>query len=137
VKKLVVLVSLLMACDSAERHDAEGVANAVLRFRRADLPGTPEAVDALKATPCTAQAACATKDTCLVAGDQIAQALRLKGEVEKILPRLENGTLAKDSLEAQTLPSRLDQADVSLKKGFAALPACDESVAALKRRYRL
>ena len=128
---------LLAGCDAAERHDAANVVTAIGRFRTADLPSTPAAVDALASTPCANALSCGTKDVCLKAGTDIAQALRLKNEVEKLLPALENGTLAKDSLEAQTLPSRLDQADIMLKKGFDALPSCDESVQALKKKYRL
>ena len=138
MKKIVLYAALVLpACDAADRHDAANVLTAVGRFRTADLAGTPAAVDALQSIPCANALSCGTKDKCLVAGNQIAQGLRLKGEVEKLLPKLEDGTLAKDSLEAQTLPSRLDQADTSLKTGFAALPACDESVLALKSKYRL
>jgi len=138
VKKIVLFAALVLpACDAAERHDATNVVNAIVRFRTADLASTPAAVEALQGTPCANALSCGTKDKCLVAGNQIAQGLRLKGEVEKLIPKVEAGTLSRDSLEAQTLPSRLDQADASLKTGFAALPACDESVIALKAKYRL
>jgi len=138
VKQLLLLGGLVLAgCDAADRHDAVNVITAIGRFRTADLPGTPAAVDALASTPCANALSCGTKDVCLNAGTDIAAALRLKNEVERLLPGLENGSLPKDSLEAQTLPSRLDQADVILKKGFAALPACDERVRALKSKYRL
>lgn len=135
-KILVGLLLLLGACDSAARQSATVVVNAVIRFRTADLAGTPAAVEALRATPCTEES-CPTKQACLAAGDSIAQGLRIKGEVEQMIPKAERKELAPDSIEVLTMPSRLEQADALLKKGFDALPACDESMQGLKRKHRL
>ncbi len=135
---LVPLIFLpLVACDSAERRDAETVVVAVTRFRTADNASTPAMVDALKATPCHAPDVCKTRDDCAATGEATAKALRLKNEVAKALPALESGTLSKDSPEAKELPKKLDEAEVLLKQGHDGLAKCDEEVQALKRKHRI
>lgn len=136
MKKIWLALVLLVACDSAARREATVVVNAVIRFRTADLAGTPAAVDALKATPCGTES-CATKESCVAAGEPIAQGLRIKGEVEQLIPKAERKELAPDSIEVLTMSSKLEQADALLKKGFEALPACDEQMQGLKRKHRL
>lgn len=125
-----------IGCESAERRDAETVVSAIRRFRSANNVSTPAAVDALKGTPCTAPDVCTARDTCLVAGEATAKALRLKSEVEQGLAALDKGTLAKDSPEAQAMPKKLDEAEALLKKGLEGLPACDEQVLALRKKHR-
>ena len=49
-----VALAVLAGCDGAERRDAASVVTAVARFRSADNASTPAMVEALKATPCTA-----------------------------------------------------------------------------------
>jgi hypothetical protein len=132
---LLLLLLSFVACDSADRQDAASVVSAIRRFRSADNASTPSAVDALKATPCSSDDACRTKQTCLVSGEATANALRLKSEVEQGLVDLERGTLAKDSPEAKEMPKKLDQAETLLKKGLEGLPACDEQVVALRRKH--
>lgn len=134
---LLALTMASMACDSAERRDAETVVAAVTRFRTADNASTPAMVEALRATLCTAPDVCKTRDECVAAGEATSKALRLKAEVEKGLAALEKGALAKDSPEAQELPKKLDEAETLLKKGHEALPKCDEQVQALKRKHRI
>lgn len=133
----LLLLSLLVGCDSAERRDAETVLAAVRRFRTADNASTPAMVDALKATPCVAPDACKTRDDCVAVGEATAKALRLKAEVEKGIAAVEKGALAKDSPEAQELPKKLEEAETLLKQGHDGLATCDEQVQALKRKYRL
>jgi len=138
--RLVIAVAAgatLVACESSERRDAESVLAAIGRFRTADNAAIPAAVDALKATPCTAPDACRTRDACLAAGEPTAKALRLKAEVERGLDALEKGTLAKDSPEAQDMPRKLEEAEELLNEGRAALAECDEQVRALKRKHRI
>jgi hypothetical protein len=124
-------------CDSADRRDAQVVVSAIRRFRSADNPSTPAAVDALKATPCSAPDVCQAKDTCLVAGEATAKALRINSEVQQGLAALDKGTLVRESSEAQELPKKLDESRQLLKKGEEGLPSCDEQVQALKRKHRI
>jgi hypothetical protein len=133
----LVVAGLVVGCDGAERRDARTVLEAVTRYRTADHPATPAAVDALKATPCSAADACRTRDACIASGEPTARALRLKGEVERGLSALEKGALAKDAPEAQALPAKLDEAEALLKQGHDALAACDAEVQALKRKHHL
>jgi hypothetical protein len=134
---VLTAVASLAACESAERRDAQVVLEAVVRFRKADGPSTPAAFDALKATPCVAPDVCHARDVCLAAGDPVAKGFRLKAEVERDLAALHDGTLPKDSPEAQDMPRKLEEAEELLKKGRAALAACDEAALALKRKYRI
>lgn len=126
-----------LGCDGEKRQEAERLVVAVERFRRADNPGKPAAVDALRGVPCSASDVCRARDACLASAEATAKALRLKSEVEQGLAALERGALAKDSPEAQALPEKLDDAESLLKEGFEALPKCEEEITALKRRYRL
>jgi hypothetical protein len=134
---VVVAVLPLVACESADRRDARSVLMAVARYRLADLPSTPAAVDALKKTPCATGDSCAARDTCAEAGEATARALVLKEEVGRTIAAVESGAVAKDSPEARALEGKLDEAELLLKKGHDALPACDEKLDVLKRRYRL
>lgn len=137
MKRALALVVLLVACDSGERREAAVLAQAVERFHIAENPQKPSAVEALRAVPCSAAEVCRARDACLAAAEPTAKALRLKSEVEKGLAALEKGALAKDSPEARALPAKLDEAETLLKEGFQALPACDDQVAALKKKHRL
>jgi hypothetical protein len=137
VAALLPLALLLLACETADRRDAQSVTMAVARFRVADLPSTPAAVDALKKTPCATVDSCAARDTCAEAGDATARALVLKEEVGRTIAAVEAGTVAKDSPEARALEGKLDEAEALLKKGHDALPACDEKLDVIKRKYRL
>lgn len=131
------IASSTTACDSADRRDARVVLSAIQRFRSSDNPSTPSAVDALRATPCSAPDACQAKETCLIAGDATAKALRLNAEVQQGIAALDNGTLNPETAAAQELPKKLDESRKLLKTGEDALPACDEQVQALKRRHRI
>ncbi len=134
--KKILVVLLLVACDGAERRDAETVVAAVQRFRTADYATTPAAVAELRKIPCAAPEVCNARETCIVAGDAMSRAIVLKTEAARGVAALEKGILAKDSDEARALPQKLDEAEVLLKKGHDALPACDEQVQALKRKHR-
>ena len=126
----------LIACESADRAEAQRVVAAVDRFRQAQNPDKPAAADALRAVPCSAPDVCRTRDACLATADTWGRAIRLKSEVEKGLDALEKGTLSKDSPEAKALPKKLDEAEALLKQGHDALQGCDDQVMALKRKHR-
>src|SRR5262249_19179023 len=136
-RMLAALVLLAAACDSAQRRDAASVVAAVERFRVADLPSTPAAVDALTKTPCASQETCDARDVWARAGAATARSLVLKDEVGKTIAAVESGALPRESPEAQGLSKKLDEAEAALKAGHDGLPACDERVQALKRKYRL
>ena len=125
---------VLLACEGGERREAERLADAIVRFRHASNAEEPATAADLRKVSCTTEDVCRTRDTCLVAADGIAKALRLKNEVEKGIADLDAGKLSLD--DAQSLPQKLDEADRVLKDGYTALPACDTQLAALKKRYR-
>lgn len=133
----IAFVLALLACDGAERRDAESVVLAVTRFRTADHAATPAMVEALRMTPCNAPDVCKTRDDCVAVGEATSKALRLKAEVERGLAALEKGALAKDSAEAKELPKKLDDAETLLKQGHEGLTKCDEQVQALKRKHHI
>ena len=133
----VIVATLLVACDSAEKQDAASVLEAIHRFRTAENDALPNMVEQLKATPCKFDDSCHAKQVCAALGDDTAKALRLKNEVELGLNAVEKGTLAKDSPEALSFEKKLDDAAALLKKGHDGLPECDAAVESLKRKYRL
>lgn len=137
VALVLVLGAVSIACDGAERRDAEGVVLSVTRLRGADFAATPAMVEALRATPCVAVDVCKAREVCLAAGDDVTKGLRLKSEVESGLVSLEKGTLRREAPEARALPQKLEEAEALIQRGRAALPACDEHVQALKRKHRI
>jgi hypothetical protein len=110
---------------------------AVDRFRKAENSGKPAAVEALRAVKCSAADVCKARDACLASAEATAKAMRLKSEVEQGLSAIEKDATPRDSNEARALPAKLDEAESLLKEGFSLLPACDDEIMALKRRYRI
>lgn len=140
MKRCKMIVAFLfvagaLACDPG-RREAEAVGTAVARFRSADNASMPAMLDTLKSTPCSAADVCKTRDACVESGSSTVKGLLLKSEVEKSIRALEKGALAKDSIDAQVLPSKLDEAERLLKQGFDGLSKCDDEMHALKRKYR-
>jgi hypothetical protein len=130
-------VVLLGACNAGARQEAAQVVEAVDRFRKADNAGKPATVETLRAVKCSAADVCKARDACLASAEATAKALRVKSEVEQGLSAVEKGTMPRDSEAARSLPAKLDEAESLLKEGFAALPACDDQVMALKRKYQI
>ena len=130
-----VLLPLLASCSSGGRQEAAQVAEAMDRFRKADNAAKPATVDALRSVKCTKTDVCRARDACLASAEATAKSLRLKNEVEQGLNAVEKGTMPKDSPAARALGTQLDEAETLLKEGFAALPACDDQIMALKRTY--
>jgi hypothetical protein len=146
VKSLVRLVLVavvfsaplaLAACDSAERKDAQLVLDAIRRFRQAQAEDIPPLVEALKATPCKFDDACKAKSECLKTGEPTAKAIKLKANAERVLNGIDSGKVDTTSTDALTVLTGLDEASKLLKEGQAAIPACDEAVDAMKRKYSL
>ena len=127
----------LSACESGARQEAAQVVEAVDRFRKADNPGKPAAVEALRAVKCSAADVCKARDACLASAEATAKSMRLKSEVEQGLSAVEKDAMPRDSDEARALPAKLDEAESLLKEGFSLLPACDDEIMALKRRHRI
>jgi hypothetical protein len=125
------------ACTAAGKQEAAQVVEAMDRFRKADNAAKPAMVATLRAVKCSAQDVCKTRDACLASAEATSKALKLKSEVEQGLNAVEKGTLPKESPEAKALGTKLDDAESLLKEGFAALPACDDQIMALKRTYQL
>ena len=126
---------LLLSCTSGGRQEAAQVAEAMDRFRKADNASKPAHVGALRAVKCSAVDVCKARDACLASAEATSKSLVLKSEVEQALAAIEAGKLSKESPEARGLALKLDDSTTFLDEGFAALPACDEQVLALKRKY--
>lgn len=133
----VGLVALVPACGTGSKQEAAQVVEAVERFRRADNAAKPDTVGTLRAVKCSASDVCKARDACLAAAEATSRALRIKSEVEQGLLAIEKDAMARDAPEARALPAKLDEAESLLKEGFAALPACDDHVMGLKRKYSL
>lgn len=133
----IVLVAALLgpSCTSGARQEAAQVAEAMDRFRKADNASKPAMVGTLRAVKCSATDVCQARDACLASAEATAKSLRLKSEVEQAIAAIDAGTLAKDSPQAQGLALKLDETSTLLDEGFAALPACDDQIMALKRKY--
>lgn len=125
----------LAGCDSAEKKDAQVVVDAIRRFRQAQTEDIPVLVEALKATECKFEDSCAAKRECLKTGEPTAKAIKLKAKAERVLADIDSGKVDTTSADALTVLTGLDEASKLLKEGQAAIPACDESVEALKRKY--
>jgi hypothetical protein len=126
-----------IACNSGARQEAAQVVEAVDRFRKADNAAKPATVESLRSVKCTAADVCKARDACLASAEATAKALRLKSEVEQGLTAVETDAMPSDSPAARALPAKLDEAESLLKEGFTALPACDDQVMALKRKYQI
>jgi hypothetical protein len=145
VKSLNALIPLsalalalgVTACDSAERKDAQVVVEAIRRFRQAQTDDIPPLVEALKATECKFEDSCKAKQECLKTGEPTAKAIKLKANAERVLAGIDAGKIETTSADALSVLTGLDDATKLLKDGQAAIPACDESVEALKRKYSL
>jgi hypothetical protein len=130
-------VLFFAACNAGARQEAAQVVEAVDRFRKADNAGKPATVETLRAVKCTAADVCKARDACLASAEATAKALRLKSEVEQGLTAIETDATPRDSEAARALPAKLDEAESLLKEGFSLLPACDEQIMDLKRKYRI
>lgn len=126
---------LATGCDSAERKDAQVVIEAIRRFRQAQAEDIPPLVEALRATECKFEDSCRAKTACLKTGEPTAKAIRLKAKAERVLAGVDSGKVETDSADALSLLKGLDEASALLKEGQGAIPACDEAVEALKRKY--
>jgi len=131
------LAALFLACDSTEKREAEQVVFAVDRYRKADNPSKPAAVESLRATSCSAAEVCRARDACLASAEATVRALKLKSEVEQALNAITTDAMAKDSDEARMLPFKLDEAEGLLKEGFDRIQPCDDQIMALKRKHRI
>jgi hypothetical protein len=129
-------VASLAACDSGARSDAQRLASAVERYRRADNPSKPSTIDAIRSAPCSADDVCRAKAACLATAEPTAKALTIQHEVEVALRALDAGTLPKDSPKAKGLFAKVDAAEALLNEGHGKLTACDDQILALKQKYR-
>jgi len=132
----VLLSSVLLACPSSKQEAASLVA-AVDRFRKAENVDKPEREKAIAQAACADAEVCEAKRLCDTSAKATAAGLLLKGEVERGLAALENGTLAKTDDAAKALPAKLDEAERLVREGHAEMPACDQKILALRGRYDL
>jgi hypothetical protein len=126
---------LVPSCTSRGRQEAAQVAEAMDRFRKADNASKPATVGSLRAVKCSVTDVCHARDACLASAEATSKSLVLKSEVEQTLSAVEKGTMLTDAPAARALGGKLDEAETLLKEGFAALPACDDQIMALKRKY--
>lgn len=134
---LVFAASLACACEGGARQEADSLARALDRFRRADNADKANAIHDLRATRCTADDVCRARKECLAYAEPTVRALVLKADVEKALASLERDAMAASSEEARSLPAKLDDAERLLKEGMDHLEPCDGEVQALRRKHRL
>ena len=127
----------VLACDGPDRRDAERIVSLVGRIRSVEGSMTPTALAELKAAPCNLIEVCRTRDACLVSLEATSKALTLKSEVEIGVTAMELGKLQRESPEAKELAKKLDEASRLLDEGHERLPACDESLQGLHRRFRI
>ena len=135
MKRLALLVLVLAACDGDAKREAQSLATAVERFHRADNRNKAPAAATLRAVTCRATDVCAARAKCVAAADAWGESMSLTDEVIDGLAKLENGTLAKESPEAQALVGKRDRADKRLDEAQQLLPECDDAVRAIKRAY--
>ena len=138
VVAVVVVLALAPACactSGGARQEAAQVAEAMARFRKADNATKPSMVGTLRAVKCSATDVCQARDACLASAEATTRSLVLKSEVEQALVKIDAGTLSKESPEAQGLALKLDETSTLLDEGYKALPACDDAIMALKRKY--
>ncbi len=133
--RLSVLLACTASCSQGARQEAAQVAEAMDRFRKAENPSKPAMLSALANVQCSHPDVCSARAACVASAEPTATSLRLKSEVEQALRAVEKGNLAKDTAEAEALGPKLDQAETLLKQGFAALPACDDHIMRLRRKY--
>ena len=131
-----IIALTALSCTSGDRTEAAQVAETMDRFRKAPNAGKPDMLAPLRKASCSATDVCQARDACLASADATSRSLVLKNEVEQALVQLDAGTLSRDSLEAQGLAAKLDESQKLLDEGFRLLPACDDQVIALKRKYR-
>jgi len=129
--------ALVTGCDASDKREAGSLVKAMERVHRADNAGKPAAVDALREVRCSADDVCRARTACLVSGEAIARALRLRAEVGAGIAELDAGTLVASSEKAKALPLKLAEAESLLAEGNRLLPGCDDQLMALRRKHQL
>lgn len=109
--------------------------SAVDRYRRVDNAQKPAAAAEIEKVACSDPEVCETKRLCLESAKATSRALVLKAEVERGLADLEAGRLSKDDPKAKELQQKLDESARLLGEGYRAMPACDDKMLVLKRKY--
>jgi hypothetical protein len=127
-----LLLSLTAACTSPGKREAAGLAEVVDRYRRAENAAKGGPAEAVVSFPCTDADVCSTKQACMAAISPTVRALALKDDVAARLADIENKRTAADSVEAQGLPQKLDEAERLLREGHAKMGACESSLATLR-----
>jgi hypothetical protein len=133
---LLVALLLPLGCSTAKPETA-ALAAAVDRFHRASNAERPARADALALVACTAADVCAAKVACVEATTKTAEALRIKGEAERVLSTAEGGQLDPADPAVKALPAKLDRATLLLDEGRRAMGACDRQILVLRERYDL
>jgi hypothetical protein len=133
---LVVLALGAPACASP-KNEAASVLNAVDRYRRAENAQKPAQAAALESVQCSDPEVCDVKATCLQSAQATARALVLKAEIEKGVADIEAGRLSKEDPAAQALHGKWEESVRLLEEGHKLMPACDDKVLSLKRKYGL
>ena len=125
-------VTWLVGCSTSARHETIALVAAMDRYQRADNAAKGELAQAVAALSCSDAQVCDAKRACLAAIEPTARALALKDEVSARIDDLQAKRLAPDSLEAQTLPGKLDLASRLLNEGRARMPLCERLLADLR-----
>lgn len=131
---VIAVATSLAACKSA-KPEAERLVSAVTRYRQTDDERKADMAQALADTPCTDADVCAAKQACVASAEPTARAIRLKRDVEQSIEQIERADALPEGAVADGLKAKLEEAKRLFDQGFQALPACDERVQGLKRRY--
>lgn len=133
---MVAIALGTLACASS-KNEAASVLNAVDRYRRAENAQKPAQAAALESVQCSDPEVCDVKSTCLKSAQATSRALVLKAEIEKGVADIEANRIAKDDPAAQALHGKWEESVRLLEEGHKLMPACDDKVLSLKRKYGL
>lgn len=134
-RRLAAMGSLLVVACNANGHEARALTQALDQFSLATPSDRARALAALEAVPVTAYSTAENaKRECIVYARALHQALSLKDEVALRFADVRSGLIEKSDPVAIALPTKLDDAERSLKEAAAVHPECRRLLAAAAAR---
>ena len=129
--KRVLVLLLLLGCDSAARRETTQLSNAVDRFRRAENNAKPGLVAGIRDSVCTDADVCAARATCLASAESTSKGLTTSNEAKQAIAAMKTY----DEVAAKVLEQRLDEAKKDLDEGMTKLRECDDQLMSLKQKH--
>jgi hypothetical protein len=131
---LVMLVTFGVAgCSEPAKNEGRTLVFAVEQFLKAPNEAKAERAASVLDVRCTDARVCDAKALCVASVESTQKGFLLKRDVEVGVGKLERHELDPSSDEAQSLRTKLDEAQAALERGHEALPACEERIVKLKR----